>query len=85
MSASTDPIPSKGNGMTGPYLEHYRSNADDDAIIAEELLKTFYGRRDHSAEQISDEELLQLAAIHASPGFRLPCFALAGPGTQRAA
>ena len=52
--------------MTGPYLEHYRSNPDDDAIIAEELLKVFYGRRDHSIEQVSDEELLQLAAIHAS-------------------
>ena len=52
--------------MTRPHLEHYRSNRDDDAIIADELLKTFYGRRDHSVEQVSDEELLQLAAIHAS-------------------
>ena len=52
--------------MTRPYLEHYRSNPDDDANIAEELLKVFYGRRDHSIEQVSDEELLQLAAIHAS-------------------
>ncbi|GEM_PF-6925985 len=52
--------------MNGPFLEHYRSNPDDDAILAEELLKVFYGRRDHSVEQISDEELLQLAAIHAS-------------------
>jgi hypothetical protein len=71
--------------MTRPFLEHYRSNPDDDAILAEELLKVFYGRRDHSAEQISDEELLQLAAIHASPGFRHPRLALAGPVTQRAA
>ena len=52
--------------MGRPYLEHYSSNADDDANIAEELLKVFYGRRDHSIEQVSDEELLQLAAIHAS-------------------
>ena len=52
--------------MTRPHLENYASNPDDDAIIAEELLKTFYGRRDHSIEQVSDEELLQLAAIHAS-------------------
>ncbi len=52
--------------MNGPFLEHYRSNPDDDASLAEELLKVFYGRRDHSVEQISDEELLQLAAIHAS-------------------
>lgn len=44
--------------MTRPFLEHYRSNPDDDAILAEELLKVFYGRRDNSAEQISDEELL---------------------------
>ena len=71
--------------MPGLYLQQYSSNADDDANIAEELLKVFYGRRDHSIEQVSDEEVLQLAAIHASPGFRLPCFALAGPGTQRAA
>ena len=52
--------------MGRPFLEHYSSNADDDAIIAEELLKVFYGRRDHSIEQVSDEEVLQLAAIHAS-------------------
>ena len=52
--------------MTRPFLEHYRSNPDDDAILAEELLKVFYGRRDHSIEQVSDDELLQLAAIHAS-------------------
>ena len=52
--------------MTRPYLENYSSNPGDDATIAEELLKTFYGRRDHSVEQLSDEELLQLAAIHAS-------------------
>ena len=52
--------------MTRPFLEHYSSNPDDDAIISEELLKVFYGRRDHSVEQVSDEELLQLAAIHAS-------------------
>ena len=71
--------------MTGPIFGHYRSNPDDDAILAEELLKVFYGRRDHSIEQVSDEEVLQLAAIHASPGFRLPCFALEGPVTQRAA
>ena len=66
MSASTTPIPLKGSGMTRRHLENYSSNADDDAIIAEELLKTFYGRRDHSVEQVSDDELLQLAAIHAS-------------------
>ena len=52
--------------MTRPSLEHYSSSNDDDAIIAEALLKVFYGRRDHSIEQVSDEELLQLAAIHAS-------------------
>ena len=52
--------------MTGPIFGHYRSNPDDDAILAEELLKVFYGRRDHSIEQVSDEEVLQLAAIHAS-------------------
>ena len=52
--------------MTRPYLESYSSNPDDDAIITEELLKVFYGRRDHSIEQVSDDELLQLAAIHAS-------------------
>ena len=50
--------------MTRPYLRHYSSNAN--ANIAEELLKVFYGRRDHSIEQVSDEEMLQLAAIHAS-------------------
>ena len=65
-SASSAPIPSKGRGMSKPYLEHFSSNPDDDAIIAEELLKTFYGRRDQSVEQISDDELLQLATIHAS-------------------
>ena len=52
--------------MPGLYLQQYSSNAAADANIAEELLKVFYGRRDHSIEQVSDEEVLQLAAIHAS-------------------
>ena len=46
-------------------LAHYESNFDDDARLAEELLKVFYGRRDHTVEEMSDEEILQLAAIHA--------------------
>ena len=46
-------------------LEHYRSNFDDDQHIAAELLKVFYGRRDHTIEQMSDDEVLTLAAIHA--------------------
>ncbi len=48
------------------YLERYSSNFDDDARTAEELLKVFYGRRDHTVEEMSDEEVLQLASIHAS-------------------
>ena len=46
-------------------LEHYSSNFDDDKDIAAELLKVFYGRRDHTVEQMSDDEVLKLAAIHA--------------------
>ena len=52
--------------MPGLYLGQYSSNAAAAANIAEELLKVFYGRRDHSIEQVSDDERLQLAAIHAS-------------------
>ena len=48
------------------FLEHYISNFDDDKTLAEDLLKVFYGRRDHNVEAMSDEELLQLAAIHAT-------------------
>ena len=47
-------------------LEHYSSNFDDDKILVEELLKIFYCRRDHNVEEISDADLLQLAAIHAT-------------------
>ena len=47
-------------------LGHYSSKFDDDKTLAEELLKVFYGQRDHNVEEISDEELLQLAAVHAA-------------------
>ena len=46
-------------------LEHCSSNFDDDRHIAAELLKVFYGRRDHTLEEMSDDEVLKLAAIHA--------------------
>ena len=47
-------------------LEYYSSNFDDDKDIAQELLKVFYGRRDHSVGAMSEDEILKCAEIHAA-------------------
>ena len=60
-------IPASASGGSSiKVLEFYSSNFDNDKNIAQEMLRVFYGRRDHSVEEMSDDKVIKLAAVYAA-------------------